>query len=169
MMSESNWARLLSELYNREESIKIPLQEESHDLSMEDIRNENLEDFQQEELETSIDFLAENGMIEYHYDGKEHRNDSPDYQVLQITTKGFDVAHDRELQKSQQELSRDNKQINQGIMVLTVILALSALIQAVSSVFVLEGSERTLMMGATTLIFLFIFGFMVSLYRDLDF
>lgn len=59
----------------------------------------------------------------------------------QLTKKGFSVAHDRYTDKQQQNLLKERNNSNKLVVVFTVLLAFTAVIQAVSQVISLEGHQ----------------------------
>ena len=155
-MSEPDWAKLLNYLY------KIP-----GDLYVTETsapENEPIDTYFQKKLRESINFspkvdeeavfgymlrdMQENNLIEI------ERNQSS--VTLSMTEKGFNIAHEREQNKKSQ-------QINDSIRGLTVILAVAALIQAVSAVATVDTPEVFAVI-AGSVIFLLI-GFLILHYN----
>jgi len=113
-MTEPDWAKVLQQIYqNKNGKIKWPLQADGWKSSIDGTKLS----FEQEN--EAITFLHESGLLQK-VDGKMDRE-------RQLTKRGFDVAHKREQNKKSAE-------INDSIRKLTLILAIAALIQAISAV-----------------------------------
>jgi len=148
-MAEPDWAKLLDYLY------KIP-----GDLYVSEAstpQNEPIDRYFQNKLRENIDFsskvdeetifgymlrdMQENNLIEV------ERNQSS--VTLSMTEKGFNVAHEREQNKKSQYT---NKSINR----LTWVLAIAAMIQALSAVFTVDPPAMYFI--AIGSVFLLVFG-----------
>lgn len=130
-MSEPDWAKVLQQIYqNKNGKIKWPLQADRWKKS---IDGTGLSFDQEDE---AIQFLHESGLLQK-VDGKMDRS-------RQLTKRGFDVAHEREQNKKSTE-------INDSIRKLTLILAIAALIQAISAVAQVDTPEAFVISGGSFL------------------
>jgi len=126
-MSEPDWAKVLQQIYkNKNGSIEWPLRADGWEKS---IDGTGLS-FEQED--EAIQFLHESGLLQK-VDGKMDRS-------RQLTRRGFDVAHERELNKEQKIINRD-------IRNLTIILAFTASIQALAAAFSVSLLYQVLIVG----------------------
>jgi hypothetical protein len=125
-MDDPEWVKVLRVLYREEDKLHREIKgelSESHKL----VKESGLKT---EEVDHALWFLREQGLIEQ--EGVGHKElDTGEAQSTHIeyelTEKGFDVAHDREL-RNQQETH------NRVLAAFTVLVGISALVQAVSVV-----------------------------------
>ena len=143
-MSQSNWTEILHLMY--EQNIDSPSAniDENHPFATKSSLGID-------EAEDAVNKLTEWGLLEMKviHEGYNKLEKVPIEYGYELTEKGFDVAHERELKEESQKT-------NFSLMALTAILALTALIQAISSVLILDGAEKGSMMIATTFILLLI-------------
>ncbi len=161
-MTEPNWEEVLETIY-REDIIwgKDEDYDESHPVVSE-VSGEA------EEVQDTLAYLHQCGLVGsvqagLHADisrpGKEglmpmSDSDKRTGAFLGLTPSGFKVAHEREMQKQDQQL-------NLSIVALTAILTITAAIQAVSSVLVLDGFERDIMIFTIIILFLIVIVFVL--------
>jgi len=133
-MSEPNWAKVLFFIYGSNQISILAEIKENHIIVEET-------DLDVEEVDGSLKTLQKWGLIKKEaYTAKglllvDSDTSIPDEESEYVLTeKGFNVAHDREQNKKSQR-------INDSIRGLTVILAIAALIQAVSAVATVDKPE----------------------------
>lgn len=140
-MSDPDWAKVLSALYAEEDSVYREIKgelSESHDLVTES-------GLQTKNVDGALAFLRDQGLVDTEGAGHEVPESGGEARSTHIgyelTEKGFEVAHERELQ---------NKQATQNRIVaaFTVLVGISALVQAVSAV----PTESVLMQGILSFI-----------------
>lgn len=126
-MEEPDWAKVLSILYAEEDSIYREIKgelSESHDL----VTESGLET---DKVEAALAFLRDQGLVETGGAGHEVPEGGGEARATHIeyelTEKGFEVAHERELQNKQETQNRI-------VAAFTVLVGISALVQAVSVV-----------------------------------
>lgn len=130
-MSEPDWAKLLSIIYNQTGETKFKTDSEREILPMvisekDDIKFEPIP-FKPDELKQTVDYLDRMDLVDVR--AVSHREEIDEWlKSVSLAKKGFDVAHER-------EQNRGQKAINKDIKNLTVILALTASIQALAAVF----------------------------------
>ncbi|MBP1986205.1 hypothetical protein [Halolamina salifodinae] len=113
-MEEPDWATVLQAIYRSDNgAIFWPREDDTIDSTIEET------DLSQEEEDDAISYLHNIGLIE-HADRDRGR-------PRRLTQKGFDIAHEREL-RNQQETH------NRILSAFTVLVGISALVQAVSVV-----------------------------------
>ncbi|WP_435177946.1 hypothetical protein [Halorussus sp. AFM4] len=127
-MSEPNWATVVLTAYRSEEGTVqwVDAVEEEHDQRKQnwpfDLRK--VTDLSNEEIESAIRFAERTELLSQVGTGVHYR----------LTQKGFEVAHDRELRKEQQSLTKGQKEASDTLADFTVILGITALIQAFAAV-----------------------------------
>lgn len=125
-MEEPDWVRVLRVLYREEDKLHRKIKgelSESHKLVTES-------GLKTEEVDHALWFLREQGLIKQEGAGHKELETGETQSThieYELTEKGFDVAHDREL-RNQQETH------NRVLAAFTVLVGISALVQAVSVV-----------------------------------
>lgn len=143
-MNEPNWAKLLSMIYSKESSVPALITEghifvENTDLDVDDVQDSIKILFRHELIEKSP--TTARALV-----AKENSGSIPDKDAsLILSEKGFDVAHKREQNKNSTE-------INDSIRRLTLILAIAALIQALSAVAQVGKPESFAILGGSILL-----------------
>ena len=131
-MADPNWAKILHTVYEEEEAAIIrPYSDvqESYVLRSETGLGES-------EVLRAIEYLERQGLTE-----REQFWEDESDEIISLTEKGFDVAHERQIQKEQQSLieTQNNAIRNQSkatdtLANFTIILGAAALIQAFAAV-----------------------------------
>ena len=136
-MEDPGWTRVLSQLYKRQGEFKLPLRKGSDErIAVEptDLGDMDKEkQYQEEKLSENIIFLEEQGLItteETEYETTKVVNgkiiqENPGSLVLELTKKGFDVAHEREIAKSQQETNERSARLSAYLVIGIIIQALA--------------------------------------------
>lgn len=122
-MGEPDWAKVLSVLYAEENSVYREIQgeiSESHDLvTKSGLATDN--------VEGALAYLRDQGLVETEFAGHEVSEFGGEVQSshigYELTQKGFDVAHEREMNIRQEKHDR-------VISAFTVVLGAAALVQA---------------------------------------
>lgn len=133
-MEEPDWAKVLSVLYAEEDSVYRQMEgdlSESHNL----VTESGLE---ADNVEGALAFLRDQGLIETGTAGgmvpegeEEVRSTHIEYE---LTEKGFEVAHKRELREQQQDLMENQNKSTDTLADFTIILAVTALVQALAAI-----------------------------------
>lgn len=127
-MQEPNWARVLNLLYTEETPFALPLDDEKS-VELGDIGDLAISarvNLSAEEIANSADFLYEQGLIFMDHRDDEESVPDPAQNEISLTPDGFEVAHDRQMQKNQ-------LRTNLGIGILTIFLVFGALLQGYSA------------------------------------
>jgi len=130
-MSEPDWAKVLQYFYQEADS-EIQFYE-GHPAEELDVVKDI--DIEQDDLKRILNHMEEIGLLEYKEvpvsvakEGEYYKTKAANFT---LSEKGFDVAHQRELNKGQKIINRD-------IRNLTIILAFTASIQALAAAFSVE-------------------------------
>lgn len=132
-MDEPDWAKVLEVLYNEEDSVYREIEGElssSHDLV-------EKSELTVDEVNSALVFLREQGLVEQEGVGQRvTKNEEEQWTHIkyELKEKGFDVAHERELRKKQQNLTEEQKEATDTLADFTVILGVTALVQALAAV-----------------------------------
>ncbi|WP_149782338.1 hypothetical protein [Natrinema hispanicum] len=141
-MDEPDWAKVLQTVYNSKDGeIFWPLDEDGIETTLDST------DLSQEEEDKAVKYLHEIDLLEKTTNGGRDRR---------LTKKGFEIAHEREVQKRQETNNRN-------IVALTIALVGTGLIQALSSVYRLSGLER-IFLAAISIVILLVVGFGIYKY-----
>ncbi|WEL18483.1 hypothetical protein SVXHr_2333 [Halorhabdus sp. SVX81] len=155
-MTNQDWAKLLKYLYENQGLVYVT----EHLTDENELINERFFDELRDKIEFSeemqsdavfasmLSHLERIEVISWEQEGTSS--------TLILESKGFDIAHEREINKGQQEL-------NASLVILTIGIFIATLMQAASSIVSLEGTERLTMLifGVVTLLLL-----LWALYRS---
>jgi hypothetical protein len=141
---EPKWAIVLDVLYDRDKELDQTFDYDNEKVSH--ISRRLSRKLTEQQIENTIEYMDNVGLVEG-YGSREPG-------AFQLTSKGFDVAHERELDKAEadrvskqhnQQLATSRKQTNlNGVLAgLTVVLALSAVIQTIISLPIIQDSSMT--------------------------
>jgi hypothetical protein len=137
-MSEPDWAKLLSITYNRTGEAKFKTDSEREILPeiLSNIDKHEYESISIEhnEFRDSIEYLENMDLIHRRKDNIGTVNDQEYISKITLTKDGFDVAHEREQKKTQH-------QNNRNVLLFTIVLAFSALLQTFADLMSLQGLE----------------------------
>lgn len=117
-MAEPDWAKVLQAMYEDEEQLGYPPEvDETHPL----VEHTELE---MEKVRVGFEVLEKNGWIdENRFSMNIAGNKIEGEYDLSLTREGFNVAHERDLKKQQ-------NRVNKGLVFLTMILAITAIFEA---------------------------------------
>lgn len=135
-MKDPEWATILDEFYKQNgwmyrvylTNVKHPDLPDKHDV-------DNYYDVMGEEI--PLNMLLTSGLIETKEPGELGARPATPKEGVQwyrLTETGFSVAHDRYMNKQEQNLIKTQNLSNRLIAVFTVLLALTAVIQAISQI-----------------------------------
>ncbi|NGM70236.1 hypothetical protein G6M89_14660 [Natronolimnobius sp. AArcel1] len=144
-MSEPDWAKILSYLYNSHSKVEIW---HNNEIAQSDkVVSETGLDPQT--IENNLDSMEDIGIVEMNFFDIDISTDSGKETTTgvsySLTEKGFDIAHERKLVE-QQDLT------NRSLVAITVLLVGVTMIQAIAAVQSVEGAERTFTIIASILI-----------------
>ena len=133
-MSEPNWTSILEYLYKNEKIIEYKNSEPIKDLEiLDDVDCINKDNFSE-----TMGYMRDLDLVEYSTEAI----DGDTIKRFSLTETGLKVAHDR-------EQKRESQQINDSIRNLTLILAIAALIQAISAVATVDRPEVFVILGGS--------------------
>lgn len=160
-MAEPDWAKVLDAFYEQEGQLVVPtgispigtVSEEDEDLMFEGHNIFNQVNVPKTSVTGILDYLTEIGLVEIdrgETDALNEASSETDFQSIKLTEKGFNVAHEREIE-NQQEAT------NNLIAAFTAALVLIAAIEAiaVAPIFTPEGSSW-MRIGGALMVLIFI-------------
>lgn len=141
---EPKWARVLRVLYNPDKRLYGTFDNEQELLEHISTRIDSIGETQ---IKNTLEYMDDVGLVEGY---------NRDADQFSLTKKGFDVAHERELDRTQaqreNERSQRSDEINGTIAGLTVVLVLTAFAQALGSVASVLQAELQQYLSASALI-----------------
>lgn len=135
-MSQPDWAKILSYLYNEQETISFlagsDISETADIVSSTELDPQVIHD-ELERMER-LDLVSIDSRSTAPGPATERRESYDRVAEYSLSEKGFDVAHERELRQEQQNLIENQSDATDTLADFTVILGVTALVQAAAAV-----------------------------------